>query len=120
MSQMTQARAYAASSNARPPRLQEADLFHRVNGGLRAGQETGGLRLVRALADNRRLWTQIEIVAADRENQLPRETRAQLISISRAVQRELDEPAPDLGFLIEVNENIAAGLAGNVGAAAGA
>jgi len=114
MTQTTQTRAYASTSAVRPPRLQEADLFFRVNGGLRAGQEIGGLKLVRALADNRRLWAQIELVAADHENQLPRETRAQLISISRAVQRELDAPAPDLDFLIEVNENIAAGLTGNV------
>ena len=109
------ANAYRAARAALPHRAQEADVFRRVTGALRAAQGTGGeagLRAIRALADNRRLWLAVEGVLVDPTNALPPPLRASIISVGRAVLREMEAEAPDLGFLIEVNENVAAGLAG--------
>jgi flagellar protein FlaF len=106
-------RAYGAARAARDPREQEADIFRRVTGGLRAVQRAQqGPARVRAVADNRRLWLAVESALADPANQLPPQMRAGLISLGRAVQREMDRGEPDLGFLIEVNEQVAEGLAG--------
>jgi flagellar protein FlaF len=105
--------AYRASRAALPTRAQEADVFRRVTGGLRAAQGFGpeaGLRAIRALADNRRLWLAVEGVLIDPTNALPPPLRASIISVGRAVLREMEKDEPDLAFLIEVNENMAAGL----------
>jgi flagellar biosynthesis activator protein FlaF len=102
-------RAYGASRGALDLRVQEADVFRRVTGGLRAAAQDE-TRRARALSDMRRLWIAMEGALADPHNQLPRGLRAGIISIGRAVQRELDEPNPDFGFLIEMNESIALGL----------
>jgi len=48
----------------------------------------------------------------DPANALPASLRASLVSVGLSVQREMEQPSPDFGFLIAVNENIAAGLAG--------
>ena len=39
-------------------------------------------------------------------------SRADIVSVGLAVEREMDRDSPDFDFLIAVNENIAAGLAG--------
>lgn len=106
------ARAYGAARAARDPREQEADVFRRVNGGLRAALTQEGPARMRAVADNRRLWLAVESALADPSNQLPPTMRAGLISLGRAVQREMDQGEPDLAFLIEVNDQVASGLAG--------
>ena len=112
------ANAYRATRAALPVRLQEADVFRRVTGGLRAVQALNGgkgaeagLRAIRAIADNRRLWLAVEGVLLDPTNALPPPLRASIISVGRTVLREMDRDEPDLAFLIEVNENMAAGLA---------
>jgi flagellar biosynthesis regulator FlaF len=105
-------RAYAATRAALDPREQEADVFRRVTGGLRAAQQQDGPSRVRAVADNRRLWLAVESALADPANQLPAAMRAALISLGRAVQREMDQGAPDLAFLIEINDQVAGGLVG--------
>jgi flagellar biosynthesis regulator FlaF len=105
------ARAYRATQAALDPREQEADVFRRVTGRLRAAVTQDGPSRMRAIADNRRLWLAIEGALADPANRLPVEFRAALISLARAVQREMDGPDPDLDFLIEVNDQVAAGLA---------
>ena len=43
---------------------------------------------------------------------LPEALRAGLLSVAKTVQREMDQEAPDFDFLISINEEIAAGLAG--------
>jgi flagellar biosynthesis regulator FlaF len=48
----------------------------------------------------------------DPENGLPAELRASIVSVGIAVQREMQQDAPDFDFLIGVNEDIAAGLSG--------
>jgi flagellar protein FlaF len=110
--------AYAAAASTRPLREQEAEVFRRTNAVLRRGREAGGITRVRAIADNERLWSAVIELVQDPDNQLPMPLRAQLVSVGLAVQRELRKPEPDFAFLIAVNENIAAGLAGDPGAAA--
>ena len=105
-------RAYAAASSARSWRAQEADVFRQVNFRLSAARESEAIERSRALADNRRLWTAMTGYLQDPGNALPVGTRAGLISIAHSVSRCLDSSAPDYDFLIAVNENIAAGLAG--------
>ena len=107
---MKAARAYQASADNRTVRAQEADVFHRANGALRAAQSGSHTDQVRAIADNRRLWLTVVGLMQDPENQLPSVIRASIVSVGRSVQREMDTPSPDFGFLISVNENIAAGL----------
>jgi flagellar biosynthesis regulator FlaF len=111
-------KAYAASAATRPLREQEADVFRRVNAVLRRGKEDGGLAKLRALADNERLWSTVIMLLRDPENALPAPMRASIVSVGLAVQREMRKPEPDFGFLIEVNDNIAAGLAATPGAGA--
>lgn len=108
------ARAYGASRAGLDPRVQEADVFRRVNGALRLSREDDGPRRARALADNRRLWLAIEGAVADPTNALPVALRAQIASVGHAVLREMGEDMPDLGFLIEINDMLAAGLSGRV------
>jgi flagellar biosynthesis regulator FlaF len=105
-------RAYAATAAARSPRQQEAELFWRANAFLRRAESMPGRARVRALADNRRLWTAVMDLLRDPANALPAPLRASIIAVGMAVQREMDKPNPDLRFLIAINENIAAGLAG--------
>lgn len=106
------ARAYGASRAGLDPRMQEADVFRRISGALRLSIEDDGPRRARALADNRRLWLAVNAVVADPTNSLPVDLKAQIASVGRAVLRELNEPEPDLPFLIDINDMLAAGLSG--------
>jgi flagellar protein FlaF len=110
MNQATQ--AYAAAATHRSPREQEADVFRRANGALMTARNADPLQRVRAIADNRRLWLTVSDLMRDPSNALPVELRASVVSVGIAVQREMDRDSPDFDFLIAVNENIAAGLAG--------
>ena len=110
------ARAYEAVSVHRSPREQEADIFRRAIGALRAARDAGPVQRVRALADNRRLWMAVGDLMRDPANALPIALRASIISVGMAIEREMDREQPDFAFLIEVNENIAAGLSGQAGA----
>ena len=87
-------------------------MFLRANTGLRGGRAAGGIDLTRALADNSRLWIAVIDQLRDSDNALPPPLRASIISVGLAVQREMAQAAPDLGFLIGINEQLAAGLAG--------
>ena len=105
-------RAYAASSAHRSARDQDADVFRRAVAALRKGRGANAVLQVRALADNARLWSTVIDLLQDPQNALPDPLRASIVSVGMAVQREMQRDAPDFDFLIEVNENIAAGLAG--------
>lgn len=102
--------AYRASSAHRNLREQEADIIRQTIGALRAARAAGLISQVRALADNRRLWTGMMDVVRDPANALPPALRASIVSVGLAVQREMDLDRPNFDFLIGVNENIAAGL----------
>jgi len=104
-------RAYGNQAARRNLRDQEADVFRRATGGLRAAKGDAALQ-GRAVADNIRLWLMLGDVLRDPANALPAELRAGIVSVGHAVQREMARPDPDLDFLILVNESITAGLAG--------
>lgn len=106
------ARAYEASAARRGWREQEADIFRRAIGALRQAQSAGAMERVRALADNRRLWTMVVDLVRDPANALPEPTRLAIAAIGLTVQREMERAEPDIGFLISVNENMADGLSG--------
>jgi flagellar protein FlaF len=106
------ARAYENAANHRSQREQEADVFHRAIGALKAARQGGSLPRVRAIADNRRLWLAVNDLMRDPLNPLPEGLRASIVSVGLAVQREMDRDTPDFAFLIAVNENLAAGLSG--------
>ncbi|MSP02619.1 MAG: flagellar biosynthesis regulator FlhF [Acetobacteraceae bacterium] len=105
-------RAYAAALINRTPRQQEADVFRLVVARLQAALHADAIARVRALADNRRLWTTVSDLVRDAGNSLPPETRAGIVSIGLTVQKEMDADAPNFDFLITVNKHIAAGLSG--------
>jgi len=104
--------AYAAASSHRSVRDQEAEVFKRVNYVLRSAIAGRKLDQVRAISDNRRLWSTLLDLLRDPDNALPEELRASIISVGCTVQREMQNAAPNFGFLIAINENLAAGLAG--------
>ena len=106
-------RAYLGAVTHRSLRQQEADVFHRANGALRAAQQNGPVALVRALADNRRLWATVVDMVRDPENKLPVPLRASIASVGMSVQREMDADKPDVDFLININEQFAGGLSGD-------
>ncbi|MDA8048615.1 MAG: hypothetical protein M0002_01145 [Rhodospirillales bacterium] len=105
-------RAYGAASAGRSGREREADVFRRANGALRAARTAGRTDQVRALADNRRLWSAVLGLVFDPASPLPAPLRGAIASVGLAVQREVERETPNLDFLIAVNENIASGLAG--------
>jgi flagellar biosynthesis regulator FlaF len=108
---MAAARAYRSQAARGGVREQEADVFRRATGGLRAAKADPAL-LGRAVADNIRLWLRVGDVLRDPANALPAGLRAGIVSVGHAVQREMGRTEPDLDFLISVNENITAGLSG--------
>ena len=110
--QIQAARAYRAASAHRSPREQEADVFRRVNGALRAALDGTPMEQVKALSDNTRLWMMVGDLLRDPANALPEPLKASIVSVGKALQREMQQPAPDFGFLIGVNEDITAGLCG--------
>lgn len=112
MQQSYAARAYRAASAHRGPREQEADVFRRVTGALRAAQQGTPMEQVRAIADNTRLWMMVGDLLRDPDNALPAPLRASIVSVGKALQREMQQPSPDFAFLIAVNEDITAGLSG--------
>jgi flagellar biosynthesis regulator FlaF len=89
----------------------EAEVFTRATRSIREAENNpSSLVRARAVADNRRLWDAVLISVLDPDNALPRGLRAQLASLARTVLRECDGEAPDLAFVAEMNEQIAAGL----------
>ncbi len=105
------ARAYAAASANRSLRHQEADVFRRVNLALRRAHHGSEIARARAIADATRLWTAVVDLVRDPDNQLPPPLKGAIASVGLAVQRELRAAAPNLEFVVEVGENLAAGLA---------
>lgn len=102
--------AYESAANHRSHREQEADVFRRATGALKAAREAEPLSRARALSDNRLLWLTVSDLMRDPANGLPLDLRASILSVGIAVQREMERDRPDFEFLISVNENIAAGL----------
>ena len=106
-------RAYETAREFRSQREQEADVFRRAIDRLVRARDANPVIRVRALADNRLLWMTVNDLMRDPANSLPPPLRAAILSVGLAVQREMDKSDPDFGFLIDVNENISAGLSGH-------
>ncbi|MBR9762722.1 MAG: flagellar biosynthesis regulator FlaF [Rhodobacteraceae bacterium] len=111
-------RAYGqASSSTRTPRGVEYEVFARITHRLVAAARKDRTRnfpeVVRAVHDNRQLWTILAADVAGEGNTLPQQLRAQIFylaeftfSHSRKVLNEKAELRP----LIEVNTSIMRGL----------
>ena len=110
MNMMHAHRAYKMTRQAMDPREQEADVFRRVTGALKAALEQEGIARARAVADNRRLWIALDASLRHPANQLPQQTKLTMLQVGRAVLREMENTTPDLPFLIEINEQMASGL----------
>lgn len=110
MNMMHARKAYMQTRQAMAPREQEADVFRRVTGALKVALEQEGIVRARAIADNRRLWIALEASIRHPANQLPQQTKVTMLNVGRAVLREMESTQPDLGFLIEVNEQVTEGL----------
>jgi flagellar biosynthesis regulator FlaF len=115
MNQMLGTRGYGATQRARSLREQEADVFRRVNFLLKAAINGNAIDRARAIADNRRLWLAIEAALINPDNLLPEATRVSVLRLGRGVQREMDTNEPDIDFLIDINEQMIAGLSGDSG-----
>jgi len=98
------------------PRETEYRLFGRVTGALleaRDKEYTGG-QLMKALDWNRRMWAAFANDCALPDNQLPEQTRAQIISLSIYVSKtssKVMRGEASINDLIEINRNIMQGLA---------
>jgi flagellar protein FlaF len=116
-------RAYAQpGAPVRTPRATEYDLFARITRRLReadAAARGGGaparFALIRALNDNRELWTTLAADVASDGNGLPAELRARLFALAEFVRRHSARViAGDgaAGVLIDINTAVMRGLGG--------
>jgi flagellar biosynthesis regulator FlaF len=115
MNQMLGPRGYGATQRTRSLREQEADVFRRVNYSLKAALNGDAVDRARAISDNRRLWLAIEAALVNPENQLPETTRVGIMRLGRGVQREMENQEPDIDFLVNINDQMIAGLSGDPG-----
>ena len=112
MTLKTYQKAQAAADN---PRSTEYRLFGQVTGALMGAGRAGlkGAELADAIDWNRRMWSTLAIDCMDESNQMSRELRAQIISLSLWVTRYSSQVMQDgapLEPLIEINRNIMQGL----------
>lgn len=105
-------RAYQTAVNLRSLRERDADVFEIFASRLRRGEKEGGMTLVKALADNNKLWHTVTAVTLDDSNPQPVHVRKSLLALANSVLKETAKEQPDIRVLIEINNNIAAGLRG--------
>ncbi|HYM18731.1 MAG TPA: flagellar biosynthesis regulator FlaF [Micropepsaceae bacterium] len=109
-------RAYQkAQAAGETPRNAEYRLFGQVTGALIEAQSAGvkGKPLVEAIDWNRRLWSTLAVDCMDEGNRLPKELRAQIVSLSLWVSKYSSEVMRDgatLEPLIDINRTIMQGL----------
>ena len=115
MNQMLGPRGYGATQRVRTLREQEADVFRRVNYGLRAALNSDAIDRARAVSDNRRLWLAIEASMDNPDKLISEVTRVGIMRLGRGVQREMENQEPDIAFLIDINEQMIAGRSGDPG-----
>lgn len=101
---------------AESPRQTEYRLFAQVTGSLIRAKETEatGGALMEALDWNRRLWSTLSSDCSSADNALPKELRAQIISLALWVNRytsDVIRSKGDIDALIDVNKAIMEGLA---------
>jgi flagellar biosynthesis activator protein FlaF len=105
-------RAQRAAEN---PRNAEYRLFGQVTGALIDAQSAGatGTTLIGAIDWNRRLWSTLAVDCMDDSNQLPRQLRAQIVSLSLWVTKyssQVMQQGASLEPLIDVNRTVMQGL----------
>lgn len=104
-----------AQRAAENPRNAEYRLFGQVTGALMDAQSSGaqGPTLIDAIDWNRRLWSTLAIDCMDNGNQLPKELRAQIVSLSIWVSKyssDVMQRGASLEPLIDINRTIMQGL----------
>jgi len=104
-----------AQRAAENPRSAEYRLFGQVTGALMDAKSAGskGPSLIDAIDWNRRLWSTLAVDCMDEGNKLPKELRAQIISLSLWVTKYSSQVMQDgvsLEPLIDINRTIMQGL----------
>ena len=99
------------------PRATEYRLFGQVTGAVIDAQKDGikGGPLAETIDWNRRLWRTLASDCLDDRNQLPREVRAQIVSLSLWVSKDskqVTRQGAPMTPLIEINRTIMQGLSG--------
>jgi flagellar biosynthesis activator protein FlaF len=110
--------AYIQTQNVtESTRQTEYRLFAQVTSALMSAQTAGRADLIKALNWNRRMWIVLEMSCASDDNELPKETRAGIISLAMWVSKHSTKVLNgegDVQAIIQVNRAIMDGLAGNV------
>jgi flagellar protein FlaF len=106
-----------AQVNTENPRSTEYRLFGQVTGALIDAQKKNacGGPLAEAIDWNRKLWRVLATDCLDDRNQLPKEVRAQIVSLSLWVSKyskQVQRNRAPLDPLINVNRTIMQGLQG--------
>ncbi|MEL6594726.1 MAG: flagellar biosynthesis regulator FlaF [Pseudomonadota bacterium] len=109
--------AYSVTANSvRTPRGAEYEAIAKITGRLKASMTADSASfaaLVRALHDNRRLWTLLAADVSDDDNQLPTSIRAQIFYLSEFVSQHTSKVLQKNGavdILIDINSAILRGL----------
>ncbi|GLQ05584.1 flagellar biosynthesis regulator FlaF [Sneathiella chinensis] len=104
-----------ATQNTENPKQTEYRAFAIFTRALEQAEAEGPVAVVKAVADNRQLWLTLQMDLSSSDNKLPKELKAQLISIAIWVER-YSVPAmkgeASLEPLISVNKQIMEGLKG--------
>lgn len=99
------------------PRQTEYRIFGQMNVRLKKAKEGGRTsEIIQAVAWNRRFWLALQMDLAMEGNKLPDQLRAQLISMSIFIDKysgKVIRGEEDIDLLIELNQNIMAGLSPN-------
>jgi len=109
-------KAYQKSQVAlETPRSTEYRLFGQVTGALLDAQRSNakGVPLIDAVDWNKQLWSALASDCLDDANKLPKELRAQIVSLSLWVakySREVTRQGASVEPLIEINRSIMQGL----------
>lgn len=111
--------AYTTNQVAiKTPRSIEAQLLGDVTAQLRkaASQTDNYPKMVDALHRNRQMWTTFAMNIADKDNELPKELRAQLFYLAEfteAQSQKILRGEAQVGALIEINLSVLRGLTGS-------
>lgn len=104
-----------ASQNSENTKQTEYRAFAIFTRALEEAEAEGPIAIVKAVADNRQLWLTLQVDLASPENKLPKELRAQLLSIAIWVNKYSSaamKKEASLEPLISVNKEIMEGLRG--------
>jgi flagellar biosynthesis activator protein FlaF len=114
---MTLSAYQAARSRAETPRAAEYRLIMEITGEMMTAEETGlkGAMLMPPLHRNREMWSAFAADCGSGGNGLPKELRAQIISLALWVERYTSDVVAgreSIGELIGLNRTIVEGLRG--------